>query len=173
MADLNTPYSVSQALISQHNRLLKLTTVLGDDILLPQRVIAHERLGRSYEYTIDLISVRDDIELKKLIAQPATLWVQQADRRYLPVNGYVHAAKRLGSDGQLSFCQIRFAPWLDFLKFRKDARIWQDKKADDILADVFSMHPEAQGASASICASRRFRALTAPNTNRIGTSFID
>ena len=145
MADLNTPYSIHQALISQHNRLLKLTTVLGDDILLPQRVIARERLGRSYEYTIDLIAVHDDIELKKLIAQPATLWVQQADRRYLPVNGYVHAAKRLGSDGQLSFCQIRFAPWLDFLKFRKDARIWQDKKADDILADVFSMHPQAQG----------------------------
>lgn len=89
MADLNTPYSIHQALISQHNRLLKLATVLGDDILLPQRVIARERLGRSYEYTIDLISVRDDIELKTLIAQLATLWVQQADRRYLPVNGYV------------------------------------------------------------------------------------
>lgn len=136
---------LDQALITQNYRLLKLSTPLGDDILLPQRVVAHERLGRSYEYTIDLVSVRDDIELKKLIAQPVTLWLRQADRSYRPVNGYAHTVKRLGSDGQLTFCQMSFAPWLHFLKFRKDARIWQDKSADDILADVFAAHPQAQG----------------------------
>jgi type VI secretion system secreted protein VgrG len=63
----------------------------------------------------------------------------------LPINGYVHTAKRLGSDGELTFCQIAFSPWLHFLKFRKDARIWQDKKVDDILAEVFSVHPQARG----------------------------
>ncbi|MFC0254203.1 type VI secretion system Vgr family protein [Massilia consociata] len=134
-----------QALLSQRDRLLKLDTPLGDDILLPQRVLAHDRLGRSYEYTVDLVSVRDDIELKKLIAKPVTLWLRQPDRSYLPVSGYVHTIKRLGSDGQLTFCQMSFAPWLYFLKFRKDARIWQDKAADDILAEVFSAHPQAAG----------------------------
>lgn len=136
---------LDQALFAQHDRLLKLDTPLGDDILLPQRLLAHERLGRSYEYTIDLVSVRDDIELKMLIAQPVTLWLRQADRSYLPVSAYVHTIKRLGSDGQLTFCQMSIAPWLHFLKFRKDARIWQDKKADDILAEVFSAHPQAAG----------------------------
>lgn len=136
---------LKQALIAQHDRLLKLTTPAGEDILLPQRVVAQERLGRTFEYTIDTVSVRDDLELKKLIAQPVTLWVRRADRSYLPVNGYVHTVKRLGSDGQLTFCQIAFAPWLHFLKFRKDARIWQDHKADDILAEVFQGHPQACG----------------------------
>ena len=145
MADLNKFLSLDHALIHQHDRLLKLTTPLGEDILLPQRVVAHERLGRSYDYTIDLVSVRNDIELKKLIAQPVTLWIRQADRSYSPVNGYVHTVKRLGSDGQLTFCQVSFAPWLHFLKFRKDARIWQDKRADDILAEVFSAHAQARG----------------------------
>lgn len=134
---------LDQALIAQHDRLLKLATPAGEDIFLPQRVVAQERLGRTFEYTIDTISVRDDLELKKLIAQPVTLWIKQADRSYLPVNGYVHTVKRLGSDGQLTFCQIAFAPWLHFLKLRKDARIWQDKKADDILAEVFKGHPQA------------------------------
>jgi type VI secretion system secreted protein VgrG len=129
MADLKNILSLHQSLIGQQNRLLRLTTPLGVDVLLPQRVLAHERLGRSYEYTIDCLSVRDDIELKKLIAQPVTLWVQQVDRSYLPVHGYVHTLKRLGSDGQFTFCQMSFAPWLHFLKFRKDARIWQDKTA--------------------------------------------
>ncbi len=145
MADLKNFLFLNQALVGQQARLVKLTTPLGEDVLLPQRVLAHERLGRSYEYTIDCLSVRDDIELKTLIAQPVTLWIQQADRSYLPVHGYVHTMKRLGSDGQFTFCQMSFAPWLHFLKFRKDARIWQDKTADDILSDVFNGYPQARG----------------------------
>ena len=89
MAGPNRLLSLGQALIAQRDRLLKLTTSIGNDVLLPQRVVAHERLGRTYEYTIDTISVRDDIELKTLIAQPVTLWIRQADRDYLPVNGYI------------------------------------------------------------------------------------
>lgn len=134
-----------QSLLGQQNRLLRLSTPLGEDVLLPQRVFAHDRLGRAYDYTVDCVSVRGDIELQKLVAQPVTLWIHQEDRSYLPVHGYVHTVKRLGSDGQLTYCQTSFAPWLHFLKFRKDARIWQDKTADDILCDVFKGHPEAQG----------------------------
>lgn len=145
MADPHSFLRLDQPLLGQQNRLVKLITPLGQDILLPQRVIAHERLGRSYEYTIDCLLVRDGIELKNLIAQPVTLWLQQADRSYLPVHGYVHRMKRLGSDGQLTFCQMSFAPWIHFLKFRKDARIWQEKTTDDILVDVFNEHPQAQG----------------------------
>ena len=140
----NVPY-FKELLIGQQNRLIKLTTALGVDVLLPQRVLAHERLSKGYEYTIDCLSTRDDLELKKLIAQPVTLWVQQAARIYLPIHGYVHRMKRLGSDGQFAFCQLSFAPWLHFLKFRRDARIWQDKTADAILCDVFKEHPQAQG----------------------------
>lgn len=136
---------IPHASIGQHHRLLKLTTPLGTDTLLPQRVIANERLGRSYEYTIDCLLARDDTELKNLIAQPVTLWVQQADMSYLPVHGYVHTVRRLGSDGAFAFCQLSFAPWINFLKFRKDARIWQDKAADEILSDTFNGHPQAQG----------------------------
>jgi type VI secretion system secreted protein VgrG len=145
MADLNALLSPQPALFEQHNRLVKLSTPLGDDTLLPQRVLAHDRLGRGYEYAIDCFSTHHDIALKELIAQPVTLWVRQTDLRYLPVHGYVHTMKRLGSDGGLTFYQMSFAPWLHFLKFRKDARIWQDKTADDILRDVFNVHPQAQG----------------------------
>lgn len=67
----------------QHNRLLKLDTPLGPDVMLPQRVIGHERLGRSYEYTVDVICLRADIALKELIAQAVTLWRYQTDRSYL------------------------------------------------------------------------------------------
>jgi len=145
MADLNALLSPQPVLFEQHNRLVKLSTPLGDEVLLPQRVLAHDRLGGGYEYAVDCFSTRHDIALKELLAQPVTLWVRQTDMSYLPVHGYVHTMKRLGSDGGLTFYQMSFAPWLHFLKFRKDARIWQDKTADDILRDVFNVHPQAQG----------------------------
>ncbi|MGN8134590.1 type VI secretion system Vgr family protein [Paraburkholderia sp. 22099] len=130
----------------QRDRLLKLDTPLGTNVLLPQRLLGHSRLGRDYEFTLDGVSTNDNIELKTLIAQPVTLWVQQTDQSYVPHHGYVNTARRLGSDSAITSYQIGFVSWMHFLRFRKDARIWQDKAVDDILTDVFNMHPQAQGA---------------------------
>ncbi|QGZ61165.1 type VI secretion system Vgr family protein [Paraburkholderia acidisoli] len=132
--------------LSQSNRLLKLDNPLGDNLLLPQRVIGYSQIGRHFEFTADLVSASDSIELKTLIAQSVTLWIQQNDQSFLPHHGYVHTARRLGADSGLTSYQIVFASWLHFLRFRSDARIWQDAPADQILTDVFNMHPQAQGA---------------------------
>ncbi len=137
--------SRSQARITQHRRLLQLDSPLGPDLLLPQRLIATERLNHGYEVTLDLLATRTGIALEQLIAQPVTLWIRQHEGDTLPWHGYVHTAKRLGSDGEIDFCQLSFSPWLHFLRFRKDARIWQDKTTEDILADVFDCHPQARG----------------------------
>lgn len=131
--------------ISQQRRLLKLDTTLGVDVLLPQRVVGVDRLSEGYTFTLDLLSLDHNVQLKQLIAQPVTLWVLQPDAAYLPVHGYVHSAKKLGSDGQLSAYQLGFASCMHFLKFRKDARIWQDKNAEEIIAEVLSGHPQCQG----------------------------
>ncbi|SCZ26282.1 MULTISPECIES: type VI secretion system Vgr family protein [Burkholderia] len=129
----------------QHERLVKLDTPLGPDILLPHRVKGWSRLGRQFEFIVDAVSVSDNIELKKLIAQPVTLWIQQSDQSYAPHHGYVHSARRLGSDSGVTYYQIAFASFLHFLKFRRDQRIWQDQSAEDIIADVLNQHPQAKG----------------------------
>jgi type VI secretion system secreted protein VgrG len=74
----------------QSDRLLKLDTSLGTDVLVPQRVVGRSRIGRDYEFTADVVSTSGAVELKTLIAQPATLWIQQTDKSYLPHHGYVH-----------------------------------------------------------------------------------
>jgi type VI secretion system secreted protein VgrG len=132
--------------INQTERLLRLDTPLGADVLVPQRVIGKSRIGRNFEFTVDVVSLRDSLELKTLIAQSVTLWIQQTDKTYLPHHGYVHTARRLGSDGGLVGYQLVFSSWLHLLRFRKDARIFQEKTAEDILIEVFNGHPQAQGA---------------------------
>ncbi|KWC66059.1 type VI secretion system Vgr family protein [Burkholderia ubonensis] len=130
----------------QSDRIVKLDTPAGPDVLLPQIVVGTARLGRNFEYAVDVVSLRDSLELKSLIAQPVTLWIQQADKSYRPRHGYVHTARRLGADGQLTSMQLIFSSWLHFLKFRKDARIFQDQSVEAILETVFQGHPQAVGA---------------------------
>ncbi|CAM2342572.1 type VI secretion system Vgr family protein [Burkholderia vietnamiensis] len=131
--------------LSQNDRLLKLNTPLGASTLIPQRVVGQSRIGRHFEFTIDVVAVAGSVELKTLIAQPVTLWIQQSDRSYQPHNGYVHTARRLGSDSGLTSYQLGIASWMHFLKFRRDQRIWQNRPVDDIITDVFNAHPQARG----------------------------
>jgi type VI secretion system secreted protein VgrG len=119
--------------------------MLGLNTFVPQRVVGRSRLGRHFEFTVDVLSTWDNIELKTLIAKPVTLWIQQSDKSYQPYNGYVHTARRLGSNGGLTTYQLSFASWMHFLKFRRDQRIWQEKTADDIITDIFNAHPQARG----------------------------
>lgn len=145
MGELNQVVKELFGQVGQDRRLLTLDTPLGPDALLPQRVHGVDRVSEGFEYTVDLLSLDADIELKQLIAQEVTLWTLQTDASYRPVHGYVHTAKKLGSDGQLTAYQIGFSSCFHFLKFRKDARIWQDKHAEDIIADVLNGHSQCQG----------------------------
>ncbi|MEX3981840.1 type VI secretion system Vgr family protein [Paraburkholderia sp. EG287A] len=138
--------SFMQSALFQTDRLVKLDSPAGANALLPQTVMGTSRLGRNFEYVIDAVSTNSSLELKSLIAQPVTLWLQRADKSYRPQHGYVHTARRLGADGELTSYQLGYSSWLHFLKFRKDAQIFQDKSVEAILESVFQMHPQAAGA---------------------------
>ncbi len=131
--------------LSQSPRLLRLDTPLGRNALIPVRAVGESVIGRQFSFTVEAVST-SRLALKTLIAQPVTLWIQQIDHSYRPFHGYVNTARLLGSDGTLTTYQLSFASWLHFLKFRKDARIWQEKSADQIIADVFDQHPQGRGA---------------------------
>jgi type VI secretion system secreted protein VgrG len=137
--------------LDQSRRLLKLDTALGGNVLVPVRVVGTSRIGRNYDFTVDVASLKDSIELKSLIAKPVTLWTQQTDSSYVPRHGYVHTARFLGSDGSVQLYQLSFSSWLHFLKFRSDARIFQDKTAEDIIAVNGGRNPTLDGGVAQPC----------------------
>ncbi|RQY30732.1 type VI secretion system tip protein VgrG [Burkholderia stagnalis] len=130
----------------QSDRIVKLDTPAGPNALVPHIAVGTARLGGNFEIAVDVVSLQRSLELKSLIAQPVTLWLQQADKTYRPRHGYVHTARRLGTDGRLVSLQLIFSSWLHFLKFRKDARIFQDQTVEAILETVFQGHPQAAGA---------------------------
>jgi type VI secretion system secreted protein VgrG len=132
---------------AQSRRLVKLDTPLGADWLLPLYVKGTAKLGRDYEFIVDAVSSRGDaIDLNALLGKAVTLWIQQVDGSYMPIHGYAHQFSRLGSDGPLSYYQLRFSSWLYFLRLRRDMRDWQEQSGERILVDVFDEHPRARGA---------------------------
>ncbi|MBN3815943.1 type VI secretion system tip protein VgrG [Paraburkholderia sp. Se-20369] len=144
--------------LRQQDRLLKFDTPLGPNALVVQRAVGRSTIGRDYVFTLDVVSPDGTIELKKLIAQPVTLWIQQANAGYRPIHGYVYTARRLGADGGLTTYQVTLQAWMHLLKFRHDQRIWIDRTVEDIVSDVLNQHPEARG---------RFRfTLSQPLPNR-------
>jgi type VI secretion system secreted protein VgrG len=132
---------------AQYHRLIRLDTPLGTDWLVPLYVTGVSRLGRDYTFTVDAISIKGaEISLESLIGQPVTLWIRQTDGSYLPHHGFTQSFTRLGSDGSLTAYQLQFSSWMGFLPLRRDMRDWQAAPGEQILADVFDEHPQAQGA---------------------------
>ncbi len=131
---------------TQYERLVKLDTPIGKDALVPLYVKFKARLGRNFEVVVDALSTSgDSIQFKTLLMQPVTLWIQQTDGNYLPIHGYVQRARRLGSDGSVSYFQVHFSSWLSFLKLSSDRRDWQEANGSQILSDVLEKHPQANG----------------------------
>ncbi|WP_176155194.1 type VI secretion system Vgr family protein [Burkholderia vietnamiensis] len=131
---------------AQHDRIAKLDTPLGEDGLVPLYVKINARLGRNFEVVVDAASTHaSKIQLNALMLQSVTLWIRQTDGGYLPIHGYVQRARRLGSDGGITYFQLQFSSWLSFLKLSSDRRDWQEAPGQHVLSDVFDKHPQAQG----------------------------
>ncbi|MGG1948832.1 type VI secretion system tip protein TssI/VgrG [Trinickia sp. NRRL B-1857] len=143
-------YDAIQRGVLQRERLLKLDTPLGSDVLVPLRAQGWAKLGRDYRWTVDAASIRNNIPLLSLMHQPVTLWLQQASAQssgstYRPVHGFVHRISVLGSDGNLAVYQLEFSSALYFLDHTRNDHYWLEKNAREIVLDVLDRYPQLQG----------------------------
>ena len=129
--------------LSQNQRLLKLE--MANQSLIPHRLVGEESMSRPFRYRLDVISQRGDIELKTLMAQPATLSIRQADGQYRKRSGLVESAALLGEDGGVFYYQLTLVPWLTMLSLGRDSRIFQDLSVIEVIEAVFAQHPIARG----------------------------
>ena len=142
-AALHSAASALRAYLAQYTqdtRLLRLTTSLGADRLLVERIEGHEGLSEGFRFTIDALSTDAQIDLNALLGQPALLEIltQHSRTALRPVHGHITSVERLGSDGGFARYRLTLEPWTAFLRHRHDAYVWQNATVFDILADIFS-----------------------------------
>jgi type VI secretion system secreted protein VgrG len=145
----NDIYDAIQRGVLQRDRLLKLDTPLGADVLIPLRAQGWAKIGRDYRWIVDAVSIRRNIPLLSLMHQPVTLWLQTAESSsrssYRPIHGFVHRISVLGSDGDIAVYQLEFASALYFLGHTRNDYYWLEENARQIVADVFDRYPQLQG----------------------------
>ncbi|AKJ28559.1 type VI secretion system Vgr family protein [Caldimonas brevitalea] len=158
MTDLSSMLAAAQAVLAgytQHDRLLKLHTRLGPNVLLAERVCITEGIGPSgpdvgYRLELTALSADTHLELKQLLGQPVLLeLLTQASRHDLrPFHGHVTAFSLLGSDGGLARYRLEVQPWLAFLAHRHDSRSFQGKTVMEIVEQVFAGYQQGHAALA-------------------------
>ncbi|MES2089984.1 MAG: type VI secretion system Vgr family protein, partial [Pseudomonadota bacterium] len=132
--------------IGQHTRLLQIETALPSATLVVERCRIAESVHASEPLwaEVDCLSTSAFLELKALVGEQVALRLQLSDGTWRVWHGYAAEVAQLGADGGLGRYRITLAAWTHWLNHRRDARIFQDAPAQDILSDVFKAYPPAQ-----------------------------
>lgn len=121
-------------------RPVEITTPLGDDVLLFQRMTANEELGRPYTFELDLLSREPDIKFEDILGRNITvrLTLPHDQQRYF--NGFVSRFSHEGTFEDYHTYSMTVHPWLWFLTRTADCRIFQQMNVPDIIKQVFRDH---------------------------------
>ncbi len=147
---MNLPFNPSTLLaafasaFSQTNRLLTLRFAAGsglaDDALLLSHIEATEGLSRCYQLNLTCLSPDTDIELKSLMGQAVDIEVLLADGGYRVISGVITQTRQIGSDGGFSQYGLLVEPVFATLTHRQNARVFQDKRVDEIVSLILDEH---------------------------------
>jgi type VI secretion system secreted protein VgrG len=122
--------------LTQANREVAVTTALGADVLLFDRMSASEQLGRLSEYRVELLSTRHDLKIADVLGKPMGIHLDLPGGEVRHFNGIVTRFASTGWHGSLSRYEATVHPWLWLLTRSSNCRIFQDKSVVDIVKAV-------------------------------------
>ncbi|HEV2675035.1 MAG TPA: type VI secretion system tip protein TssI/VgrG [Aliidongia sp.] len=114
-----------------------MTSTLGDDVLLLQRMSGMEQMSGLFEFTLDLLSTNHSITAKDLLGTSLTVSVDLQDLTTRYFNGLAVRFAHTGGNTTLSSYRVTLRPWLWFLTRWADCRIFQDLAVPDIILKIF------------------------------------
>ena len=122
---------------TQTARQVAVNSPLGEDVLLFRRLLAHEELGRLFEFRLELLSEQHTLKFDDLLGKNMTVRLSLADAGTRYFNGYVSHLNYQGSSGRYALYTVVLKPWLWFLTRTADCRIFQDQSVPEIVKQVF------------------------------------
>jgi type VI secretion system secreted protein VgrG len=123
--------------LKQDSRVGELTTPLGKDVLVLVRFDGSEGLSELFEYRFECLSEDADLDFDRAIGQQCTLKLKMYDKER-EYNGILVEAQWVGIRDAYYLYRLVLRPWLWLLSRTTDCRIWLDKKAPDIIKEVFN-----------------------------------
>ncbi|MEQ9728725.1 contractile injection system protein, VgrG/Pvc8 family, partial [Pseudomonas sp. WHRI 8822A] len=88
--------------ITQQSRMAKVSSPLGDNALVMERLAGSESLGRLFHYELSLASENASLKLNALLGKPMGLAVQLADGSDRYFHGIVARCSQTAHRGQFA-----------------------------------------------------------------------
>ncbi|MCM2440126.1 type VI secretion system tip protein VgrG [Agrobacterium vitis] len=141
----------------QASRVLKLSSPLGEDQLLPESMMVDEGVNRLFEITLSVRAKREAVKPEELIGKlvDVSLEIRQGEldgdgvRR--PFNGLVtNLSEGPPVTRGLRSYTLTIRPQLWLLSRRSDCRIWQNMTSMQVMETLFSEHGIPAAASAPL-----------------------
>ena len=127
----------------QDERLFRLDTPLGSDVLLFKDMEGQEGISQLFSFHLNLLSDKPDISFKNIIGKSVTIIIDLQDGKYRYINGIVSEFYQLSagdpstSNNLLSHYTATVVPFLWLLTRTTDSRIFQHKSVPDIVEKIF------------------------------------
>lgn len=124
--------------ISQGQRLLAVSSPLGEDILLLLGFRGVEAVSQPFRFELELASQQETIAPTDLVGKPVSWRVGRIDKEPRHFHGIVSRLFAGGRDKRgLRSYRAEVVPWLWFLTRTADCKIFQQLKTPDIIKKVF------------------------------------
>jgi type VI secretion system secreted protein VgrG len=104
--------------------------------LLLRRLTAREEISRPFEYVVDLLSQKDDVDPEELLGESMTVMVHLANGRTRYFDGLVSNFSFLGVETGYASYRAVLRPWIWFLSRNANCRIFQEVTVPDVFEKV-------------------------------------
>ena len=133
--------------LSQHARLITLASAQQralPESLMAEHFSAREGVNELYAFEVHALSTSTDLELDQFIGEELTVKLLQPDGSERAWHGICTEAAWLGADGGVARYRLLLEPALALLRLRRDSYIYQDKNAQDIVAELLADYPQVR-----------------------------
>lgn len=124
--------------ISQSNRLISVSTPLGEDVLLFRRMTGSEEISQLFEYQLELLGENNRIVPAQILGQNICVCLTVKDGKHRYFNGFVSHFGYAGTDGEYNRYRAVIKPWLWLLTRQSNCRIFQNMSIPEIVTQVCS-----------------------------------
>lgn len=128
----------------QDNRFAKITSPLGDNVLLFHRMAGFESLNAPFEINLDLLSEKPHIAANDILGKALTVAVDLPNGNLRYFHGHVCRFGQGGMTNRLHSYVATLRPWLWFLSRSYNYRIFQQGDASNttpkIVEAIFNEH---------------------------------
>lgn len=129
---------------TQRNRLMSISTPLGEDFLLINRLTAREEISSLFLFEVEVLHEETEagyetttVDVKSILGQAVAIEISQRDGTIRTLSGIVNHFSQGHRDTRFSYYYARIVPYVWLLTQISQSRIFQHKNVPDILREVF------------------------------------